>query len=142
MRTFPAWLLHLGTRKLLNMKIKPILTALAFAVASISFAQSDQAVSSEDLKKEALELTEQMTAVLDLNEAQVERMKGLNMSIMKKKAELKGMDLSDAEMTKKIAAYEERHQSTVKQVLNDEQYKKFEEKYGDVKVMKKEKAKK
>jgi len=124
------------------MKIKLLLTALAFAVASFSFAQSDKAVSSDEIKQEALELTEEMASYLDLSETQIERMKGLNMSTMKKKAELKSMDLSDSEMAKKLEAYEERHKSTVKQVLSEEQYAKFEEKYSDVKVMKKEKAKK
>jgi len=124
------------------MKIKLILTALAFTVASFSFAQSDKAMSTEQIKQQAMELTEQMTADLDLTETQVERMKGLNMSMMKKKAELQNMDLTNEQMTEKMKEYEERNNATVKQVLSEEQYDKFREKYADVKMTKKEKSKK
>lgn len=125
------------------MKIKLILTAFAFAIASFSFAQTDKAAAtSDDLKAQAMELTEEMTPYLELDDNQVERMKGLNMSLMKNKEDLKAMKLSDSEMAEKISAFEERYNSTVKQVLNEEQYKKFETKYSEVKVMKKEKAKK
>jgi len=125
------------------MKIKLILTVFAFAIASFSFGQSDKAQSAnKDLKAQALKLTEQMTSYLELDENQVERMKGLNMSLMKRKEDLKEMNVSEDEMAEKMAAFEERHNATVKQVLNEEQYKKFEAKYGNMEEMKKQKAKK
>jgi len=125
------------------MKIKLILTVFAFAIASFSFGQSDKAQSAnKDLKAQALKLTEQMTSYLELDDNQVERMKGLNMSLMKRKEDLKEMNVSEDEMAEKMAAFEERHNATVKQVLNEEQYKKFEAKYGNMEEMKKQKAKK
>lgn len=125
------------------MKIKLILTAFAFAVASFTFAQTDKAMSSEDqLKQQAMELTENMTSYLDLNDNQIERMKGLNMMFMKKKEELKAMKMSDSEMAEKVKAFEERHNATVKQILSEEQYKKFQAKYSEVKMEKMEKSKK
>ncbi|MFT4770593.1 MAG: hypothetical protein ACI9CP_001165 [Cryomorphaceae bacterium] len=125
------------------MKIKLILTAFAFAIASFSFAQTDQAMSADDqIKKQSTQLTEQMTSFLDLDENQVKRMEGLNLSLMKKKAELKGMDLSESEMAEKVSAFEARHNATIQQVLSEEQYKKFQAKYADVKMTKKDKVKK
>ncbi len=143
MQSFPAWLLHLDTTNQKNMKIKLILTAFAFAIASFSFAQTDQAMSADDqIKKQSTQLTEQMTSFLDLDENQVKRMEGLNLSLMKKKAELKGMDLSESEMAEKVSAFEARHNATIQQVLSEEQYKKFQAKYADVKMTKKDKVKK
>jgi hypothetical protein len=142
-QSFPAWLLHLGTPNQKNMKIKLILTAFAFAIASFSFAQTDQAMSADDqIKQQATELTEEMTSYLELDENQVKRMEGLNLSLMKKKAELKGMDLPENEMAEKVSAFEARHNSTVKQVLSEEQYKKFQTKYASVKMTKKDEVKK
>ncbi|MCZ4408826.1 hypothetical protein O3Q51_08410 [Cryomorphaceae bacterium 1068] len=125
------------------MKIKLILTAFAFAIASFSFAQTDKAVSMEDkVKQQATELTEQMTTYLDLNESQAQRMLGMNMSMFKSKAAMESMDLSDAEKAEKIKAYEERNNETVKQVLTEEQYEKFKAKYTQTKMNKAEKSKK
>jgi hypothetical protein len=125
------------------MKIKLILTAFAFAIASFSFAQTDQAVSVDNqIKQKATELTEQMTSYLDLSESQEQRMLGLNMSMLKSKAQMESMNLTDAEMAEKVKAYEDRNNETVKQVLSEEQYAKFKGKYIDVKMNKVEKAKK
>jgi hypothetical protein len=125
------------------MKIKLILTAFAFAIASFSFAQTDKAVSMEEqVKQQATELTEQMTTYLDLSESQAQRMMGLNMSMFKSKAAMESMNLSDAEKAEKIKAYEQRNNETVKQVLSEEQYAKFQAKYSDVKMKKAEKSKK
>lgn len=125
------------------MKIKLILTAFAFAIATFSFSQSDKAVSMEDqVKQQATELTEQMTTYLDLSESQAQRMMGLNMNMFKSKAAMESMNLSDTEKAEKIKAYEERNNATVKQVLSEEQYEKFRAKYSDVKMNKVEKTKK
>jgi hypothetical protein len=125
------------------MKIRLFLTAIALSAATFSFAQTDNTVNKSDqVRTEAMELTEEMTTYLDLNEAQVERMKGLNMGLMKKKAELQSMELTDAEKANKINEFEERHNATVKQVLSDEQYEKFKKKYGEIKMDKMEKSKK
>lgn len=123
------------------MKIKLILTAFAFAIASFSFAQTDQAMSADDqIKQQATELTEKMTSYLELDENQVKRMEGMNLSLMKKKAELESMDLPESEMAEKFMAFEEKHNATIQQVLSEEQYKKFQAEYSDVKKMKKEKS--
>jgi len=118
------------------MKIKGILTVFAFAIASISFAQSNKAMSVDNqIKKDATELTEEMTAYLDLSETQVQRMKSLNMMLMKRKVELNGMDLSDAERAEKLEEIENRNNNTIKQVLSEEQFAKFQKKYSEVEKM-------
>jgi len=124
------------------MKIKLFLTAIALTAASFTFAQSDMTVDkSEKIKQDAMELTEDMTTFLDLSETQVERMKGLNMNLMKQKAALQSMELTKAEKAKKIKEFEERHKATVKQVLSEEQYAKFKKKYSEIKKDKMEKQK-
>lgn len=124
------------------MKIKSILTVFAIAIATLSFSQTKEAMPSDEvLKQEATQLTEDMTSYLNLTDAQVKRMESLNYTAVQKRAELKSMGLTDQEMNEKINAFEERQKSTVKQVLDDAQFEKFEAKYSSTKGTKKEKSK-
>lgn len=98
--------------------------------------------SDTELKQKAMDLTEEMTTYLDLSDTQVERFKVLNYSFMKKKEEFVAADMSDKDRAAKIKAYEERHTATVKQILDQEQFEKFQSKYSEVKMEKANQVKK
>ncbi|MEM9050478.1 MAG: hypothetical protein AAGC47_00365 [Bacteroidota bacterium] len=123
------------------MKIRLFLSAIALCVATISFGQSEMS-SDTELKQKAMDLTEEMTTYLDLSDTQVERFKVLNYSFMKKKEEFVAADMSDKDRAAKIKAYEERHTATVKQILDQEQFEKFQSKYSEVKMEKANQVKK
>jgi len=124
------------------MKIKLFLAAIAISFSTISFGQSKTAMSADELKQKAMDLTEEMTTYLNLSETQVERVKGLNYSLLKKKDEFMAQEgMSAEDRATKLKAFEERHTATVKQVLDEEQFKKFQAKYADKKMMKVEKVK-
>jgi len=112
------------------MNYKLILAALALVFSTATFGQNAMdKKSDETVKAEAMELTERMTDYLELEDMQVERMKGLNMSIVKKKNEIMSMDIPTEEKVKMFEDFNQRHSRTVKQVLNKEQYEKYNKEF-------------
>jgi tRNA U34 5-carboxymethylaminomethyl modifying enzyme MnmG/GidA len=122
------------------MKVKVLLAALALVFSAVSFGQDAKKMpSDEQLKAQAMELTEKMTEYLDLNETQVERMKGLNMSLVKKKAEFMAMDASMDEKKEKFENFKKNHVDKLREVLTEDQFEKFKEKFQQTIELKKSK---
>lgn len=124
------------------MKIRLLLFAIAVSVSSISFGQTRTSDSDNDLKEKAMELTEEMTSYLNLSDSQVERLKVLNYSFMQKKEEFVKANISPEDRAAKVKAFEERHTATIKQILDNEQFEKFQTKYSNMKLEKVNQVKK
>lgn len=113
------------------MKIRLLLSASALFFASIVFGQTENvALTAEDIQQQAMEMTEEMTSYLDLSETQVERVKGMNMGYLKQKAALYQSNVTAADIEEKMKAIDKRQMDIAKQVLDEEQFSKFQAKYG------------
>ena len=121
------------------MKFRLFLSAIAISLASFSFGQDDMNSSDAELEQKAMELTEEMPTYLELSDTQVERFKVLNLNFMKKKEALMAAEMSDEVRMEKVAKFEERHIATLKQILNEEQFEKFNSKYSSKKQSAKKK---
>lgn len=122
------------------MKFKLLLASLALVFSAVTFGQDATKMrSEEDLKAEAMKLTENMTKYLELDENQTARMKGLNMTFVQKKAEFAAMDAPGEEKMKMFEDFKTKHVGTIKQVLTEEQFEKFLGKYQETMELKKQK---
>lgn len=117
------------------MRIKMALSALALVFV---FALNGQDTKmSSDISDKAAKVTEQMATDLNLTDIQVERVKGLNMSLFKNKDEIVNSGMPVDQQQEKFNYFVERHEQTLKQVLSEEQYEKFKSKYSDMLEIKK-----
>jgi hypothetical protein len=113
------------------MKFKALLFAFAMAFAGTAFSQSSEMPSKEQIRAQATELTMEMTPVLDLNDNQVERMKGLNYMTLAHVAKYNSTDMSEADKSKELNAFMEKQEKTIAQILSKEQMAKYRESYRE-----------
>ncbi len=109
----------------------------ALALVFVFALNGQDTKMSSDISDKAAKVTEQMATDLNLTDIQVERVKGLNMSLFKNKDEIVNSGMPVDQQQEKFNYFVERHEQTLKQVLSEEQYEKFKSKYSDMLEIKK-----
>lgn len=111
------------------MKLKILLVTCALCVAGLGFAQSSEMPTKEQIKTEAIELTNEMTETLDLTDVQIERLKGMNMSTLSHVAKINAMSVSDAKKSEQMEVFMDKQEKTLSQILSEEQMEKYRSNY-------------
>lgn len=105
------------------MKKLGLVVATAFITCSVMMAQGPRGDRNMDPKQRAQEMTEQMVKAYALNDDQKEKVQTLNLEMMQKMSENRNDDREARRA--KMQTVREDYNKKLKEVLTDEQYKKY-----------------